>query len=135
MNIPVLTGGNELCTSPSPPSPFCLFVCLCLVACGILVPRSGIEPMTLALEVWSLNHWIARDVPLLCLYSNFTTSWNKDASNPHFTEKRCEAMKVWIIRPQSHSQAWSRNGIGTWALSPPEPTEFPPCDVIFPLCC
>ena len=38
------------------------------MACGILDPQSGIEPMTLALEVWSLNHWITRDVPLLSVF-------------------------------------------------------------------
>ena len=35
------------------------------VACGILVPRSRIKPIPLALEVWRLNHWIARDVQSL----------------------------------------------------------------------
>ena len=34
-------------------------------ACGILVPRPGIEPMHLAVEAWSLNHWTAREVPVL----------------------------------------------------------------------
>ena len=32
-------------------------------ACGILVPWPGIEPVPAALEVWSLNHWKAREVP------------------------------------------------------------------------
>ena len=32
-------------------------------ACGILVPRSGIEPTPPAWEVQSLNHWTAREVP------------------------------------------------------------------------
>jgi len=35
------------------------------VACGLLVPQPGIEPASLALEAWSFNHWIAREV-LLC---------------------------------------------------------------------
>ena len=34
------------------------------MACRILVPRPGIEPMPPALEVWILNHWITREVPL-----------------------------------------------------------------------
>ena len=38
---------------------------LCHPACGILVPWPGIEPMHPAMEVWSLNHWTAREVPLL----------------------------------------------------------------------
>ena len=32
-------------------------------ACGILVPRPRIEPLSPALEVWGLNHWTAREVP------------------------------------------------------------------------
>ena len=33
-------------------------------ACGILVPRPGIEPVSLALEARSLNHWTTREVPI-----------------------------------------------------------------------
>ena len=40
------------------------------VACEILVPQSVIEPMTSALEVWSLNHWAAREVP-----KSYSTVW------------------------------------------------------------
>ena len=36
-------------------------------ACQILVPPTGIEPMSLILEEWSLNHWTTREVPLLVL--------------------------------------------------------------------
>ena len=36
---------------------------LCLVACGILVPQPGIEPLFPALEVQSLNCWHVREVP------------------------------------------------------------------------
>ena len=32
-------------------------------ACGILVPRPGIEPTPTSLEAWSLNHWTTREVP------------------------------------------------------------------------
>ena len=32
------------------------------VACVILVPWPGIEPMPPAVEAWSLNHWTAREV-------------------------------------------------------------------------
>ena len=39
-----------------------------LVACGILVPWPRIEPVPPALEVWSLNHWTAREVPEVTLY-------------------------------------------------------------------
>ena len=36
------------------------------VASGILVPQPGIEPVPPAVEAWSPNHWIAKEVP----YSN-----------------------------------------------------------------
>ena len=32
------------------------------VAHGTLVPQPGIEPVSLALEMWSLNHWTSREV-------------------------------------------------------------------------
>ena len=32
-------------------------------AYGASVPQPGIEPMPLALAVWSLNHWATREVP------------------------------------------------------------------------
>ena len=38
----------------------CLFDCR---PCGFLVPWTGIEPMPPALEVWSINHWTAKEVP------------------------------------------------------------------------
>ena len=36
-----------------------------LAACEILVPRPGIKPTPLALEVRSFNHWTAREVPVV----------------------------------------------------------------------
>ena len=38
------------------------------MACGILVPQLGIEPMPPALEAWSLNHWTAMEVPRVPVY-------------------------------------------------------------------
>ena len=56
-------------------SSFKRYVCICLVlvaackifteACGVLVPWSGIEPGSPALEVLSLSHWTTREVPRL----------------------------------------------------------------------
>ena len=40
----------------------------CCTACGILVPQPGIEPVTLELEVWNLNHWTTREVPVFVLF-------------------------------------------------------------------
>ena len=33
------------------------------MACGILVPRPGIEPGPSAVKAWSPNHWTARELP------------------------------------------------------------------------
>ena len=33
------------------------------MACGILVPQPGIEPVPLAVEVQSPNHWTTRKFP------------------------------------------------------------------------
>ena len=35
------------------------------MVCGTLVPWHGIEPASLALEAWSLNHWTTREVPIV----------------------------------------------------------------------
>ena len=45
-----------------PSGPFLVFW-LYHVACGILVPGSGIEPVPPAVRAQSLNHWAAREVP------------------------------------------------------------------------
>ena len=33
------------------------------MACGILVPQPGIEPVPPVVEAWSPNHWTAREFP------------------------------------------------------------------------
>ena len=38
-----------------------LFIYPCCMACGILVPRSGIEPWPLAVEGRILNHWTTKE--------------------------------------------------------------------------
>ena len=38
------------------------FSCPCCVACRILGPWTGIEPVPPAAEVWSLNHWTTWEV-------------------------------------------------------------------------
>ena len=54
----VLNGVRDICV-------IYLFVCLPRhAACSILVPQPGMEPVPPAVEVWSLNHWTAREVPL-----------------------------------------------------------------------
>ena len=40
-----------------------MFLSFGRAACGILIPRPGIEPMPPAVEVHSPNHWTAMEVP------------------------------------------------------------------------
>ena len=46
-------------------SPVLKFFWPCRGACRILVPRPGIEPVPPAVEAWILNHWTAREAPVL----------------------------------------------------------------------
>ena len=39
----------------------------CCEACGIWVSWPGIKPLVSALEAWSPNHWISREVPGCCI--------------------------------------------------------------------
>ena len=39
------------------------------MACGLLVPQPGIEPVFPALEVQNLNHWTTKEVPRYILNS------------------------------------------------------------------
>ena len=41
------------------------------VACGILAPRPGTEPVPPAVEAWSLNHWTAREVPIINYFNGY----------------------------------------------------------------
>ena len=50
-----------------------------LTACGILVPRPGIEPMPPAVEVWGPNHWTAREVPVLFSSPSLPTPHTKES--------------------------------------------------------
>ena len=43
---------------------FFFFFWLLGIACRILVPQPGIEPVYPAVGAWSLSHWIAREVPV-----------------------------------------------------------------------
>ena len=41
------------------------------MSCGILVPWPGIEPMSLAVEAQSLNHWTTREVSTTLFMAHF----------------------------------------------------------------
>ena len=43
---------------------FITYLFFCCVACEILVPLPGIEPVLPAVEVQCLNQWTTRDVPI-----------------------------------------------------------------------
>ena len=50
------------------------------IACRILVPLPGIEPMFPAVEAWNPNYWTAREVPV-CLASNQGWPYRKLSRN------------------------------------------------------
>ena len=45
------------------------------VTYGILVSPPGMEPMALALEVQSLNHWTSREVPVILVCTFVVSLW------------------------------------------------------------
>ena len=53
----------------------------------ILVPQPGIEPVLPALEVWSLNHWTAREVSKFNLFSQeyVVCLWSRQLQTALFT--------------------------------------------------
>ena len=75
---------------------FFFFFCLHRRACGILVPRSGIEPTPSAIKAQSLNHWAPGEFPHsflnLCLYFPFITfahfSFQEEAYEIEFPESQ-----------------------------------------------
>ena len=53
----------------------------------MLVTRPGIEPVRTALEVRSLNHWTAREVPpiyLMLVISKFSVFWGFYLKNDNY---------------------------------------------------
>ena len=48
---------------------FFFFFWLHRVACGILVPQPGIEPVPSAVKVQGPNHWTVREFPLVCVFN------------------------------------------------------------------
>ena len=58
-----------------------LFIYFCFVACGILFPRPGIEPVLPAIKEQSTNHWTAREFPLFFKFTlkevfSISETWN-----------------------------------------------------------
>ena len=80
------------------------------VACGILVPRPGIKPMSPALEAQSLNHWTTREVPvnpsslsvfymIVCICESHTPNLSL-LHHPSSIHQRTDAFELWC---------WSRH--------------------------
>ena len=71
----------------------CLFIYLFIYlfmaahseACGILVPRPGVEPRSPAVEAWSANHWTAREFPvyMFILHLLYARPCTKDEQDRH----------------------------------------------------
>ena len=40
------------------------------MACGLLAPQPGIEPVPLAVQIWCFNHWVTEEVPMFSFYSH-----------------------------------------------------------------
>ena len=65
-------------------------------ACGILVPKPGIEPAPPAVEAWSLNHWTAREVsflPSFCVSFHTASQLGRKVNgfNTHFLSEGPES--------------------------------------------
>ena len=72
------------------------------MACGILVPRLGIESMPPAAEVWSLNHWTTRLVPFSFSFK-LKYNWHLFCDCKSWTIKKAEhqrtdAFELWCWR-------------------------------------
>ena len=78
------------------------------VACGILVPRAGIKPMSPALEAQSVNHWTTREVPVnpSCLSVFYMVVYICESHTPNLSllhhpssiHQRIDAFELWCWR-------------------------------------
>ena len=64
------------------------------MACGILVPQPGMDPMPLALEVRGLNHWTTRGVPNLS-YSSPDSGGQILLAAASFIQA-CHSAGIWV---------------------------------------
>ena len=103
------------------------------VACGILVPWSGIEPWPLAVKVPSPNHWTTRESPCMLPFpAPGSTVWVEQETLEGDWRER-----PWYFLPSLSS---SSNILLQWLHLPavPVPTQWPQTvgsgNHLFPLC-
>ena len=75
------------------------------VACGILVPRPGIEPRPSAVRAQSPNHWTTREFPLVALFVLSIYVCGNVQSN-YFVLKWIEIVSVCVVMPQLKVQMY-----------------------------
>ena len=63
------------------------------MACGIFVPRPGIEPLPPASGAWNLNHWITREVPR---FLNHIYFWNGCTGTSFLSPKSLSNLIVFL---------------------------------------
>ena len=71
-------------------------------ACGILVPQPGIEPGPPAVELWSPNHWTAREVPKILGVFMFLFFSLFQYFYFHFTQLSILYVFAWKYRKSLH---------------------------------
>ena len=73
-------------------------------ACGILVPRPGIQPMPSAVKAWSPNHWTAREVPICWVFHFANLPLKCSTQTEKYMNPKCIA---WWIFTSGHTHVAS----------------------------
>ena len=106
---------------------FFFFFWLHRMACGILVPRTGIEPAPLAVRAQSPNHWTAREFPYLlficlfvCLFvlaASGLSCGTQDLSFWHASSSlRYSGFSLVVVRGLASCGPWAQLPHGMWDL-------------------
>ena len=96
---------------------FFFFFCrLPRTAFGVLVPWARTESMPLALEAWSLNHWITREIPIALILVSITSQ----LPISHFSLLSLPfALHLipWNLEPVEPAGMFSLKSCSPWTLS------------------